>query len=423
MSNLDSFPTIRVSQIRDLLVAFARLDLPPCRRSSVMLLSEPGIGKTQSVHAAAKICGAQVVTLVASLLDRLDLAGIPYVEQVDALPGSVEVADSTGKVKRITLTKWAGNELVSSLSKEHNPNGQPVFLYLNEVNAAPESVMSVLYRIVNSGERRIGEFTLRDNVMAIGDGNPESCHSAGRDMHEAFKRRFAIFRVGFNLQEWIGWAQAGGSDMEEIPCRIPDKVGASAVGIDGRILAFFGLTQNARHCSDFDPAKRERWQFANPAGWEKLSHHLPALEYLGQDFTLAFVSAFIGVEAGCDFTAFLRNADKIEGIERVLKNPKTAQLPKHAETIMLLGGIAVNRAVANPDENLVATTDLAFRMIEGANVEVSCEDFGAMMLISMFRHPVLSKRITGNEVILKKVFASLGKAPHLKEAIYALKAA
>jgi MoxR-like ATPase len=52
---------------------------------AVYMSSDPGIGKTHVVRAVARKLHAVVITLVASLLERFDLSGLPYTDTKGAV--------------------------------------------------------------------------------------------------------------------------------------------------------------------------------------------------------------------------------------------------------------------------------------------------------------------------------------------------
>jgi hypothetical protein len=295
--------------LRDLPAVFR---IAAAKRRSVFLLSTPGVGKTEVITGLAREANAHLLVLVASLLDRLDLAGLPYTCQ-----------NPDGK----SVTEFAPMALMASLSKEHNPEGGPVWLYLNELNAAADlSVTPTLYRLI--AERAVGNLTLRDNVFIVADGNPASSLSAGRDMHMAMRRRFQWFTVRADLAGWRDWALNH--------------------GVDARVPAFLGVAAYAPHFSNFDPANRTALTFGCPATWARLGADLSDIEReAGGDMglKLAMICGQVGEKAGTDFTGFLAHADKIPDADAVLSDPRKAAIPKEIDQLSLLCGGIVNLCV------------------------------------------------------------------------------
>lgn len=293
----------------------AVLRLAAEKRRSVFLLSTPGVGKTEVITTLARESNAALLVLVASLLDRLDLAGLPYT-----------YTDPSGR----TVTGFAPMAQMAELSREHNPDGGPVWLYLNELNAAADlSVMPTLYRLI--AERAVGQLTLRDNVFIIADGNPSSSLSAGREMHMAMRRRFQWFHVRADLAVWREWALAS--------------------GVDARVPAFFGVPAFMPHFSNFDPSDRMAVTFGCPATWARLGADLAEIERISEvnvELRLALICGHVGAKAGTDFVGFLNHADKILDANKVLANPARASVPTEIDRLSLLCGSIVNLCTQTP---------------------------------------------------------------------------
>lgn len=335
---------------------------------AVYMSSDPGIGKTHVVRAVARKLHAVVITLVASLLERFDLSGLPYTDT----KGAVSVTTPGGLTEQIPLTRFAPNDLILKLSKEGNPQGGPVILYLNELNAAPPSTYAVFHRLINDGERSINEFTLRDNVYVVGDGNPTSSRSVGHELPESIKRRLIMYSVKTDVPAWLAWAQEN--------------------GIDGRIMSFFSTEGFGRHLNDFDPLRsRERMTYASPASWEKASTLLRTLTSNDLSAALRRVSGAVGPEAATAFTGYMAHADDIPNIGSILESPETAVLPDRADLLSLLCGMTINHVTERPT-TLKPALLLVKRMLASSRPWES--EFSVFLLRSLARRPALRSSIS-----------------------------
>ena len=319
---------------------------------AVFILSAPGIGKTQSVLAYAESIRATCYVLVASLRDRVDFGGLPF-----------RVVRAVGS-KQMELTEFVPLRLFAELSKEHNPEGGPVVLYFNELNACNESVLATLFRIF--AERAIEDMNLRDNVQLIADGNPASALSVGRDIPLAMQRRFSWLVLEHSLEEWIAWA--------------------IRTGIDGRILAFFNIGAFVQHFSDFDPKKRERITYATPAGWEIVSRKLPLLldarsGYDAKDIELT-LTGDVGHAAGIAVAAFLAHAASIPNIDHILEDPAKALLPQANEMRGLMCGCVVNHVLRNR-ASIRPALELVIRLVH--EKENATPEWGVFLLRTLYR--------------------------------------
>lgn len=299
-TNLNNHITITVDRIPEVLDVF----LPT--GSAVFMQSDPGIGKSEQAESFARSIGAEFITVVASLLERFDLSGLPYIHK-----------DGDG---RIIATRFAPHDLIRDLSIEHNPDGAPVLLYLNELNAAPDSVMPVFYRLLQ--ERAVNDMHLRDNVYILADGNPPSAQSAGRRMQLALRRRFVWFSVETSVDVWSNWAY--------------EK------GIDPMIISFFQIGDFARYLNNFRTVDhRTAVTYASPAGWAKLSRALPRIRrQKDESLRLALIAGCVGMEAGVAFAGYLAKEAMLKDqlkLDEVLANPtKEALYPKDAELLGIL---------------------------------------------------------------------------------------
>jgi hypothetical protein len=293
----------------------AVLNIAETKKRSVFFLSTPGVGKTEVLTELAAAAKARLVVLVASLLDRLDLAGLPYTFKDE---GDRDV------------TGFAPMALMASLSREHNPNGESVWLYLNEMNAATDlSVMPTLYRLI--AERAVGGLTLRDNVLIIADGNPSNSMSAGRDMHMAMKRRFWWFTVRADLGIWRDWALNH--------------------GIDARVVSFLNVPAFTTHFNNFNPSDRSALTFGCPATWARLGADLSQVIDASTEnpaLRLAMTCGQVGEKAGTDFVGFLAHADRIPDARAVLEAPSDAPIPNEIDSLSLLCGGIVNLCIGAP---------------------------------------------------------------------------
>lgn len=307
---------------------------------AVFVLSEPGLGKTETLTRLAVEWGADLEVMLAALYDRLDVSGLPTV-----------IDDERGE--RVTV--FAPLELFARLSKERNPNGKPIILYLNELNAAPESVLPAFYRLIL--ERKVCNLTLRDNVYIVADGNPAWCASAGRDMQQALRRRFVWIVVEKNLEAWENWARDH--------------------GVDGRIITF--LHTHPGLLSDFDPTKRARITYSSPASWTRLSVCLENILKLDSVDQQVAVTGVVGQEAGMQFWGTLKLMNALPDIDAILRKPENAKLPDDADKLSLLAGCVYNMVCENPKLRINALK-LANRLLHDNR------DFGAFLVRLMLKH-------------------------------------
>lgn len=377
MATIQTHPTVSISDLPACLVPLLKIgDVP-------FMLSTPGLGKTETAMALARELGAAFVPFVASMMDRLDLGGLPHVTETSFNGGP-----------KVSVAAFAPNSLMASLSVELNPNGGPVLLYLNEFNAAPESTLPVFMRLLN--ERAIGALTLRKNVFIIADGNPASSNSCGHDLPEALKRRLRPFLVTTSVPAWTTWA-----------------VGNE---IDGRIITFLSTSGFEKHFNDFDANRPDRLTYSTPAGWSRLSPALAGAESLTGDSHLALVSAYVGVESAVAFEGFLAHKDSLPNIAEMLKSPMDCPLPTKPDVLAYMVGAVVEVCRA-PKGPITGAIQLTERLL--GDKSAGRPEFGALLARMLLgdKKLVTKMRADAAKDALASLLRSVSQNPSLMRAL------
>jgi hypothetical protein len=247
-------------------------------------------------------------------------------------------------------------EELKDLSREHNPSGEAVVLYWNEMPCCPENLHPVLYRLIN--ERKLGNLTLRDNVFHVADGNPPSCSTAS-DLPFPARRRFRWFHVRADVGEWLAWA--------------------NDAGIDGRIRSF--IATHPGLLSDFSADKFDAVTFASPASYEYLSRSMSALDLASADVALATICGDIGQAAGMQLHAFLKHRDRLGNLDEALRSPERCFIPQERDTLFL------NKAEESPAQFASAACIL------GSRILVENRESGVFLIRSLLKKKSLTNLV------------------------------
>ena len=122
------------------------------KKRPLFLWGPPGIGKSDIVHQIGEQMEAHVIDIRLSLWEPTDIKGIPYFDptqnkMVWGAPSELPDAEMAAKYKFIIL-------------------------FLDEMNSAAPSVQAAAYQLILN--RKVGQYTLPDNVLIIAAGNREA---------------------------------------------------------------------------------------------------------------------------------------------------------------------------------------------------------------------------------------------------------
>jgi hypothetical protein len=190
--------TVTLAQARDLIRCLAH-------EQSVLLLSPPGVGKSDAVRQAAAAEGLECKSLLGTQIAPEDVSGVPRIigERSVFCP------------PRVLLPE----------------NAAPFCLFLDELPACAPDVQKAFYSLLL--ERRIGEYHLPEGTWVVAAGNRSEDRALVRTISSALVNRVLILNVRIDVPEWLAWAQANKvrddvvkfieSSPESLLRAVPDK--------------------------------------------------------------------------------------------------------------------------------------------------------------------------------------------------------
>jgi len=154
----------------------------------LLVIGEPGIGKTAILEALAEREGWAYYDFRLSQINPEDFLGLP--------------APSKEKNAAITLYREEWYEMQDRIAK-----GEKVLLVLEEINRARQEIQNTALSLIN--ERRLGKLNFKsDNFMIAATGNLGM--EDGTNVEEwdrAVRTRFITIHLEPTLENWIGaWA-------------------------------------------------------------------------------------------------------------------------------------------------------------------------------------------------------------------------
>ncbi len=165
--------TVTLSQARDLIRCLSH-------EQSVLLLSPPGVGKSDVVRQAAAAEGLECKSLLGTQIAPEDVSGVPRIvgERSVFCPPRVLLPENA--------TKFC--------------------LFLDELPACAPDVQKAFYSLLL--ERRIGEYALPEGTWVVAAGNRAEDKALVRTISSALVNRVLILNVRIDVPEWVVSAQA-----------------------------------------------------------------------------------------------------------------------------------------------------------------------------------------------------------------------
>lgn len=234
------------------------------KKRPIFLWGPPGIGKSDIVHQIGDDLNAHVIDVRLSLWEPTDIKGIPYFDSNDS--------------KMV----WAPPvELPDAAFAAQHEN---IILFLDEMNSAAPSVQAAAYQLILN--RKVGTYTLPDNVFIVAAGNREADKGVTYRMPAPLANRFIHLEMRSDFDSWFDWATQ-------------NRVHKDVVGF---------LTFSKKDLYDFDPKSASR-SFATPRSWSFVSELLE--DDLDDGTTTDLVAGAIGEGLAVKFMAHRKVASSM----------------------------------------------------------------------------------------------------------------
>jgi hypothetical protein len=273
----------------------------------VLLWGEPGIGKSAGMAQLAAGLGVPLETVIASVHEPSDFAGLPIVGEDPARTG-VPMAPPDWAVRLAE----AGRGLV----------------FFDELSSAPPAVQAALLRVVL--ERRVGSLTLPEPVRVVAAANPPSSAADGWHLTAPLANRFVHLRWTHDPRT-VARGMAGTWPSMSVPlidaAKVPSAVARARGAISGFLTARPGL---AHHLPEDAGGRGGAWP--SPRTWEMVLRLLAAgyAAGSGAEAIAAAVTGTVGDGAGIELLSYLDALD-LPDPNRVLADPDAFALPERGD--------------------------------------------------------------------------------------------
>jgi hypothetical protein len=267
-------------------VARALTALIPTKRA-VFLVGPPGVGKSSIVRQAANNLGLELTDVRATLLEPVDLRGLPRFDG--------------------DTVRWVPPDFL--------PKAGAGILFLDELSQSVPTVQAACLQLVL--DRRIGEYVLPENWCVVAASNRSEDRAGTHRLISPLLNRFVHLEMQVSEADWQEWAVAA--------------------GIAPEVRAF--IRYRPALLFQFEPASNPR-AFPTPRSWEFTSS---VLQVTPRQLLQHVVAGCVGEGPAAEFCAFLSLFQSLPDIDTVFANPTTISVPKEPSLLYALVGALVER--------------------------------------------------------------------------------
>ncbi|SBT67756.1 AAA domain (dynein-related subfamily) [Micromonospora sediminicola] len=307
-------------QLEALTLAVAA-DLP------VLLWGAPGIGKTAALTQLAAALDLPLTTVIASVHEPSDFAGLPVVGDDPATQG-VPMAPPDWAVRLVR----AGRGL----------------LFLDELSTAPPAVQAALLRLVL--ERRVGSLRLPPEVRIVAAANPRSAAADGWELSPPLANRFVHLQWSHDHEVVVRglggtWPRATMPRLD--PARLTDAVGYARRAVCGLLSTRPTLVHRL---PTSEAGRGGAWP--SPRSWEMALRLIAFAEAAGtsRDVLSTLVRGAVGDGPGLELLASLDRMD-LPDPEELLADPAAAVLPERGDLRQAVLDAVVEAVRRRPDRS------------------------------------------------------------------------
>lgn len=305
--------------------------LPP------LVWGKPGVGKTATVKFLADGLNLHLETVIASIRDPSDFAGLPVIRP----DGSVDLA-APGYAKRLIA---AGKGI----------------LFLDEVSTAPPAVQAALLRVIHEGW--VGDVQLPDTVVRAACANDVADAAGGWVLSPPMANRFVHLKWDLDTTFWVEGMTAGWGEPEvvHVPADWAKDHLAASRSLVGSYIRSRGAGVLHNQPADENEAGKA---WPSPRTWDMAAtlHAACTAAQVPEAMSLTLMSGCVGPGATTEYLTWLRELD-LPNPEDLLRDPGSLRVPARADQAF---AVLASVVTATVDRLTPARWDAAWQVLMAA---------------------------------------------------------
>ncbi len=309
-------------------------------RVPALLWGPPGQGKTSVIESLGDDLHFHVETVIASLHEPADFAGLPMLDPVKG-------------TTRMLPPGWARRVV------EVGESGRPSVVFYDEISTTPPATQAALLRPILTGW--VGDLKLPEGTCSVAAANPPEIAADGWDLAPPLANRFVhldwtlpadVVRDGFT----VGWPRV------PVPPVAPDLVAKATVS--AKMLAGTFLRARPELVTRMPSSSEQAGRaFPTPRSWEMGARLHGAAKAAGfsETVVLLLLNGAVGPAAAAEFLEFVRQLD-LPDPQELLKDPSAYVVPVRRADQVFATAASVFTAMTNdptPERWLACGTILA----------------------------------------------------------------